>query len=175
MRVNRFFFTLSPCQLPMTLSPLPHNIFFVLIAAAFLLVIAYLDLKQRRIPNALIYPAVVVMLLFHLLVRLQSPLATLLGGGLAFLMFALVAWLRPGDLGGGDIKLATLLGITFGFPVVLWALLLGVGSGAVVAVGMIVGGRGRKTHIPYGPFLCLGAIIALFYNPLPLFFVTNTH
>lgn len=160
----------------MTLSPLPHNTVFVLLAAAFLLVVAYIDLKQRRIPNALIYPALGVMLLFHLLVRLQSPLATLLGGGLAFLMFALAAWLRPGDLGGGDIKLATLLGITFGFPVVLWALLVGVGSGAVVAVVMIIGGgRGRKTHIPYGPFLCLGAIIALFYNPLPLFFVTNTH
>jgi prepilin signal peptidase PulO-like enzyme (type II secretory pathway) len=78
-------------------------------------------------------------------------------------------------LGGGDVKLALLIGLALGFPTVLWALLVGVGSGAVTAVTLLIISRrqpqkqawNRKSQIPYAPFLCLGAIIALLYNPLP--------
>jgi leader peptidase (prepilin peptidase)/N-methyltransferase len=144
---------------------------------AFLLLIALIDLKYRLILNLLLYPALFLTLLLQLLIgRLPFGLV-LLGGALTLSIFALTAWLRPGDLGGGDVKLAAWLGVTFGFPHVLWALLLGAGVGGVTAVILLLAGRWgndchwtRQTHIPYGPFLCLGAIIALLYNPIPLLF-----
>jgi leader peptidase (prepilin peptidase)/N-methyltransferase len=142
---------------------------------AFLLLIALIDLKYRLILNLLLYPALVLTLLLQLLWGPQPFGLVLLGGGMTFGIFALTAWLRPGDLGGGDVKLAAWLGVAFGFPHVLWALLLGAGVGGVTAVALLLTGRwgnGRRwtrhTHIPYGPFLCLGAIIALLYNPIPL-------
>ncbi|MAU01997.1 MAG: hypothetical protein CL608_33090 [Anaerolineaceae bacterium] len=142
---------------------------------AFLLLIALIDMKYRLIPNVLVYPALLLTLLGQWLWGPQPFSLFLLGGLMTFGIFALTAWLRPGDLGGGDIKLAALLGVAFGFPDVLWALLLGAGVGAMTAVFLLLLGRNgrrwtRHTHIPYGPFLCLGAIIALIYNPVPLFF-----
>lgn len=136
----------------------------------FLVVISLIDLKSRRVPNRLVYPAIVLALLFQAFVSPQALAEAAVGGGMAFLIFYLTAWLRPGDLGGGDIKLATLIGIGFGFPRVVWALLVGAGVGAAVAVSLIlILRRDAKSGIPYAPFLCLGAWVALVYNPLPLF------
>jgi prepilin signal peptidase PulO-like enzyme (type II secretory pathway) len=135
----------------------------------FLVVISLIDLKSRRVPNRLVYPAIVIALLYQWLAAPQALVQAALGGGMAFLIFCLTARLKPGELGGGDIKLATLIGISFGFPLVVWALLAGAGLGAAAAVSLIfIFGRSAKSGIPYAPFLCLGAGVALVYNPLPL-------
>jgi leader peptidase (prepilin peptidase)/N-methyltransferase len=69
-------------------------------------------------------------------------------------------------VGGGDIKLAALIGFALGFPEVLWALLVGIGSGGLVALFLLWTRRGdRQTRIAYAPFLCLGAMVALLFNP----------
>lgn len=137
-----------------------------LLITLFLLLIAFLDLKYRQIPNRLVYPATAVLLLYHSYRQPTAWPAILIGGGLALGIFALTAWLRPGDLGGGDIKLAALIGLFFGFPAVLWALGIGVGLGAGTAVFLLWRGQDRHTHIPYAPFLCLGAFIALLIQRL---------
>jgi leader peptidase (prepilin peptidase)/N-methyltransferase len=131
---------------------------------AFLLLIALIDLKYRLVPNVLIYPALVIAALAVLLTAPERITFTLVGAGLAFGVFALTAWLQPGKLGGGDVKLAALLGIAFGFPGVLWALLVGGGVGGLIAGGLLLSKR-PVTSLPYAPFLCLGAWIALLYNP----------
>jgi prepilin signal peptidase PulO-like enzyme (type II secretory pathway) len=135
-----------------------------------LILIALIDLHYRLVLNVLIYPAIGLILF----VRLTSPdttlLTTLLGGAIGLSMFLLAALLRPGELGGGDVRLATLIGLMFGFPHVLWALLLGIMAGGVFAIGLMARRHSRKLQIPYAPFLCLGAIIALLYNPLTAFF-----
>jgi leader peptidase (prepilin peptidase)/N-methyltransferase len=127
----------------------------------FLLVVALIDLKYRLVLNIMVYPAVVIAVL----VGHAAPMIWV-GGLLAFSMFALTAWLRPGDVGGGDIKLAALIGLALGFPDVLWALILGIGSGGIVAIVLLLSHRGsRQTRMAYAPYLCLGAMIALLYNP----------
>ncbi|MCB9420324.1 MAG: prepilin peptidase [Ardenticatenaceae bacterium] len=145
-----------------------------LLGSTALILIAVIDLRYRLIFNLMMYPAIVLVLLFHLFFSGRSLLVTLLGGLFAFFIFYFTLLLRPGDLGGGDVKLALLIGLALGFPTVLWALLLGVGSGAVTAVTLLLIGRqskkqvwNRKSQIPYAPFLCLGAILALLYNPFP--------
>lgn len=134
--------------------------FFALIAAA--------DLAARWVPNALVYPAAVAALVGHALAADLPLLASILGGALAFGVFALARLVSPGGLGGGDVKLAALMGLLFGFPNVLWALLVGGTLGALLAVALLAGRRGGKSmQIAYAPFLCIGAVAALVYSPLP--------
>jgi leader peptidase (prepilin peptidase)/N-methyltransferase len=133
---------------------------------SFFALIALVDLKYRLVLNLVVYPAILFVLLLQWATGGHTPTSILLGGGLAFGMFALAAWVKPGGLGGGDVKLALLIGLALGFPQVLWALIVGVGVGAVVALWLLGRGRTRQTYIPYAPFLCLGAMIALLYNPI---------
>jgi leader peptidase (prepilin peptidase)/N-methyltransferase len=127
----------------------------------FLMLITLIDLKHRLILNIMVYPAIVTVAALG-----DDKLSLILGGALAFSVFFLTAWLRPGDVGAGDVKLAAMFGLAFGFPNVLWALLIGIGMGGVVSVAMLLTHKGGlKSRIPYAPFLCLGAWIALFYNP----------
>jgi prepilin signal peptidase PulO-like enzyme (type II secretory pathway) len=139
----------------------------------FLLLITLIDLKYRLVLNLLTYPALALTLAVQAVLRRPEMGAALVGAGLAFSIFFLAALLRPGDLGGGDVKLAALIGLWFGFPSALWALLVGVGVGGV-AVASLALAKGRDQnarsgigHLPYAPFLCLGALAALLYNPVP--------
>ena len=133
----------------------------------FLILIAAIDLKYRLVLNALIYPAILITLVLQIASPGKNLPAVLMGAAFGFIIFAAVAWLRPGELGGGDIKLATWIGLFFGFPTVLWALIIGVTSGGITVAVLLLSRRWNlKSQIPYAPFLCLGALIALFYNPL---------
>ena len=147
------------------------NFFFLATLCAFLILIAVIDLKYRLILNVLIVPAILLMLLYQFVPLTRASWFALFGGIAAFLLFLLVAFLRPGGLGGGDLKLAAFLGVTFGLPYVFWALLAGVLVGGATAVFLLVAKHWRLSiQIPYGPFLCFGAIIALLLNPLPWLF-----
>lgn len=135
----------------------------------FFLLIALIDIKYRLVLNVVVYPAIILVILAQMFVLRHNMLAVILGGGLAFAIFFLTATLKPGQLGMGDVKLAALIGFTFGFPQVLWAFLVGAGAGAAVAVALLLSRRGgRASTMPYAPFLCLGAMAALLYNPLLL-------
>jgi prepilin signal peptidase PulO-like enzyme (type II secretory pathway) len=139
----------------------------------FLLLITLIDVKYRLVLNAMTYPAIGLTLAVQIALPCTGMRATLVGAGLAFSIFFLTALIRPGDLGGGDVKLAALIGLWHGFPGVLWALLVGVGVGGVatawitLAKGQDGASQGKRIHIPYAPFLCLGALAAFVYNPIP--------
>jgi leader peptidase (prepilin peptidase)/N-methyltransferase len=136
--------------------------------ALLLVLIAAVDAKHRLVPNAVIYPAGAAALIVSATPLGRGIGSALLGGLFGFVPFLLAATLRPGELGGGDVKLAAFIGLAFGFPHVLWALAVGVTSGgAAAAYLMLAQGRGRAHKIPYAPFLCLGAVVALLYDPLP--------
>ncbi|GIK63795.1 MAG: hypothetical protein BroJett018_15890 [Chloroflexota bacterium] len=130
----------------------------------FFLLTAIIDFKYRLVLNIMVYPAVVLVTATRLLAGAEiMPL--LLGGGLAFGVFYLTA--RLSELGSGDIKLALLLGVFFGFPQILWALLMATGVGALIAVSLWIWHRNAKLTMPYAPFLCFGAMLAMLYNPIP--------
>jgi leader peptidase (prepilin peptidase) / N-methyltransferase len=126
----------------------------------FFVIIALIDIRHRIVPNLLVYPAILIALALQLLYAHTDVRVVLLGGGLAFGIFALTAWLKPDSLGGGDVKLAGLIGVLCGFPGVLGALLIGAGTGAGVAV-YLMRSNSKQATIPYAPFLCLGAIVLL--------------
>jgi len=140
---------------------------FAFFATCFslLMLIALIDLKYRLVLNVVIYPLSVIIVMGQACFFPQDILRVLFGGGIAFGVFFLTAFIKPGQLGGGDIKLATLIGLAFGFPDMLWALLVGGGVGAIMALLFIMQGKGRTFAMPYAPFLCFGAMIALLINP----------
>ncbi len=137
---------------------------------SFLLLIAVIDLRYQLVLNVLIYPAAVVALLLRFVPPGEDALTTLLGGAVGLTFFSLVALLRRGGMGAGDVKLAALIGLMVGFPQVVWALTLGILAGGIVALFLFLTHlRDLKSYMPYAPFLCLGAAITLVYTPpLPI-------
>jgi leader peptidase (prepilin peptidase) / N-methyltransferase len=137
-----------------------------LVAAFFcavLVVVSATDLAHRIIPNRVVVPAAAVVLLAQTLLH-PSPewaLAALGAGG--FLLVAAIAY--PGGMGMGDVKLALLMGAMLGRTVSV-ALMLGMLLALVPSVGLLArhGSAARKMGIPFGPFLALGSVLALFWG-----------
>jgi len=140
-----------------------------LVAAAFcavLVAISATDLERRIIPNRLVLPATVVLLAAQTVLH---PSVEWIVAGLAAAAFFLIASLAyPGGMGMGDVKLALLLGVVLGRTVPV-ALMLGMLSALVPSIVLLAkhGKAGRKMTIPFGPFLALGGVVALFLgNPI---------
>jgi leader peptidase (prepilin peptidase) / N-methyltransferase len=135
-----------------------------LVAAAFcavLVAISATDLERRIIPNRIVLPATVVLLAAQ---TVLDPSVEWLVAGLGAAGFFLVAALAyPGGMGMGDVKLALLLGVVLGRTVPV-ALMTGMLSALVPSAVLIArhGKAGRKMTIPFGPFLALGGLVALF-------------
>jgi len=90
----------------------------------------------------------------------------LAGGGLFWLVAEVGARvLKQEAMGGGDIKLIAMVGAFLGWHNVLLTIFLASLSGAAVGLTfMVLKGWGRKTPIPFGPFLALGAVLSLFFG-----------
>lgn len=137
---------------------------------------ALIDLEHRVIPNRLtLLGAVLAIALGTALDPAGEPqrlLAGLAAGG--FLLIAALAY--PGGMGMGDVKLAGVIGLFLGravIPAILVALLAGVLYGALV-IARKGASAGRKTAVPFGPFLALGAIVAV-YAGQPLIDLYTSH
>ena len=131
----------------------------------FLLSVALIDLRYAVVPNLLIYPSAAVLVLGRWMGSgLSGALNSLIAGLGCFGFFYLAAIVSPGGLGGGDIKLAALIGLLLGSPNVLWSIPLGVFAGGLTAIVRAL--AGRREPIPYAPFLCLAAVLAVVWDPL---------
>src|SRR5271165_6365925 len=139
------------------------------IALAILMILlvvpaALIDLEHRIIPNRLTglgaLAALAVGLALDPAGEPERLIAAAAAGG--FLLIAALAY--PGGMGMGDVKLAGMMGLFLGAsvaPALLIALLTGVALGVVV-IARKGAQAGRKTAIPFGPFLALGALLAIF-------------
>ncbi len=91
-----------------------------------------------------------------------SILSGVIGGAIGFAFFLAVYLINPKGMGMGDIKLGGLIGLVTGFPLMIFALLIGIFIGGLVAVALLLSKKkGRKDYIPYGAFLGIGPIIVL--------------
>jgi prepilin signal peptidase PulO-like enzyme (type II secretory pathway) len=125
-----------------------------------LLIVTLVDVKYHLIPDVLTIPSIGILL--FIAIWRESTVAFLIGGGFALVTFIGPYLLRPGGLGGGDVKLAVVIGLLLGFPSLVWALLIGATTGAAMLLGLrLRGAVGPGAMIPYGPFLCLGALMLL--------------
>jgi leader peptidase (prepilin peptidase)/N-methyltransferase len=139
-------------------------------AAGAAVVLAVVDLACHRLPDRVTYPAAAVCTLalvadaavlgaWAALVRAVAAAAA------AFLIAAGVRWTAPAALGFGDVKLLGLLGLLLGWAgwgVLLAGVFLGLCTGALAFLGLLVGRRaGWRTALPFGPPLLIGAVLAL--------------
>jgi leader peptidase (prepilin peptidase)/N-methyltransferase len=138
-----------------------------LVVILLVIPVALIDLEHRIIPNKLTALGAVLALLAGLALDPSGEPERLIAAAAAggFLLLAALAY--PGGMGMGDVKLAAVLGLLLGrdvAPAVLIALVSGVLVGVVVIARK--GAReGRKTAVPFGPFLALGALISVFAGP----------
>ena len=129
--------------------------------AAFLIGIACYDVRWHRIPNVAVYPAIVVAIAVAF-VRPDGAWWSFLLSGLGAAAFFVVLGTVGGDaMGGGDAKLAALIGLVAGFPAVLVALFVAFALGAVAGLILMAIGRiGRRDPLPFAPALAVGAATA---------------
>jgi leader peptidase (prepilin peptidase)/N-methyltransferase len=123
-----------------------------------------IDLEHRIIPNRITALGAVLALVIGLALDPAGEPERLIAGAGAggFLLLAALAY--PGGMGMGDVKLAGVMGLFLGAavaPALLIALLAGVLFGVVV-IARKGAQEGRKTAVPFGPFLALGALLAVF-------------
>jgi leader peptidase (prepilin peptidase)/N-methyltransferase len=141
-----------------------------LVAAFFcstLVAVTVTDLDHRLIPNRIVLPAAAIVLVAQTAFEPSPEWAIAALAASAFLLVAALAY--PGGMGMGDVKLALLLGAALGRSVAV-ALMLAMLAALVPSVWLLVrhGSAARKMGIPFGPFLALGGVTALFVGE-PLF------
>jgi leader peptidase (prepilin peptidase)/N-methyltransferase len=136
----------------------------VVFVIVVLVVISRHDLERRVIPNRIVVPAWLAVLIAHLAIHPQHWAEWLVASFAAGFLFLAVALASPGGLGMGDVKLTLLIGAALGWGV-LGALLIGTFASGVVAAVMLFkdGSSARKRTIPLGPFLAAGAIAVLLF------------
>lgn len=152
-------------------------IYYVFILSS-LLIIAVYDFKWRIIPDKIIYPAIVAVLIFNLLEILKYQniaifLWPLFTASFAFLFFFLIYFFSKGRaMGLGDGKLAFLIGLFLNPLLAVLAFTLAFILGAVF--GIILIGLGKKTfksQIAFGPFLALGVFLVIFFSDFIIKFI----
>ena len=130
---------------------------------AVLVAVSAIDLEHRIIPNRIVLPATVVVLVASTARDLSPEWALAALGASGFLFAAALAY--PAGMGMGDVKLALLMGAALGKTVSV-ALMAGMLAAMIPGLVLIIrhGAKARKMGIPFGPFLALGSVVALFWG-----------
>ena len=139
------------------------------------LVIMVIDLEHGIIPNKLVYPSLVIALVLSIVLTQTKvvPQAGIVPGikdagigfGIGLGLFLLIVLISRGGMGWGDVKMAALIGLVTGYPLVFVALFLAVVLGGLVAgILLLFKLRKRKESIPFAPYLSLGAMMTLLFG-----------
>jgi leader peptidase (prepilin peptidase)/N-methyltransferase len=130
---------------------------------AVLVAVSAVDIERRIIPNVIVLPATAIVLVARIAIAPGHTVEWVVAGLAVFLFFLVANLVYPAGMGMGDVKLALLLGVALGRYVGV-GLLVGSLAAALLSIGILIryGRAGRKKAIPFGPFLALGAIVAVF-------------
>lgn len=148
---------------------LPAYLYLVGIAV----VLAVVDIAEKRLPNAIIYPSLVALpalLTAAAWVTNQWPalLGAALGAAALFALYLLLALVAPGGIGLGDVKLAAVIGFPLGYlgwtPVFVGGF-SGFLIGSLVSLAAIAARRATLTSsLPFGPSMLAGAFVGVFFS-----------
>jgi leader peptidase (prepilin peptidase)/N-methyltransferase len=143
---------------------------FLLVFLCGLVVASFIDLDCYIIPNAVTLPGIPLGLLAGILVGeppfLDRLIGTLAGAGFLYLvLFYGGVFYGQDAMGEGDLNLIALVGAFLGWRAVVLTILVACLVGSAVGIALILTRRlDRRQHIPFGPFLSLGAVVALFWG-----------
>lgn len=129
------------------------------------IVLGVIDLEHKLILNKIVYPAAVVALIIDAFLPQPGIINGVIGGTIGFALLLIPALIYRGGMGWGDVKMAALIGLVTGFPLVFVALLTGVVLGGLVGgILLLLRIKKRKEAIPFGPFLSLATIATLLWG-----------
>ncbi|MFM8971851.1 MAG: prepilin peptidase [Actinomycetota bacterium] len=141
-----------------------------LVLAAGLVALALIDLDTFLLPNRIVYPLTIAVVALFVVAAVAGDdsaalVRALLGGSASFAVFLLLHLVSPRGMGFGDVKLSFVLGVSLGWvsgPTVFLGMFLAFLLGSVVGLGLIITKvRSRRDHVPFGPFLAAGTLLAL--------------
>ncbi len=137
------------------------NLIYYFFIISVLIVVFVYDLKHYIIPDQVIYPAIVIGLIFNFnSSNFKNFILSALGASLFFFLIVLLT--KGKGMGMGDVKLAFLMGLILGWPGIFAALIMAFFSGALVGMGLLAAGKKKiKSEIPFGPFLAGSTILIL--------------
>ena len=143
-----------------------QSLVYIILSSA-LIIIAFIDLQEQMIPDVISLPGIVVGFILSFIVPyisfINSALGALVGGGIILI----IAWVgsiifKKEAMGGGDIKLAAMIGAFLGWRYIIISLFLGFFLGALIGIILIMTKiKKREDVIPFGPFIILGSFITL--------------
>jgi leader peptidase (prepilin peptidase)/N-methyltransferase len=142
----------------------------LLVFSGALLVISFIDLHHQIIPDVISLPGIPVGVAASLIVGTpgwtESLIGGFAGGAILYLVALCFSWATGREgMGGGDIKLLAMIGAWVGWKALPFILLASSLSGTLIGgAALALSGKGLRIRIPFGPFLCLGTFLYLFFG-----------
>jgi leader peptidase (prepilin peptidase)/N-methyltransferase len=155
----------------------------VIVYSSILVVLLVIDLEQKILPNKIVYPGIALAFTvscFGTIFGFQPASIAQLGFSLwvvdsvigaitGFILLFIIAMIFKGGMGWGDVKLAGMIGMIVGFPLIFIALFIAIVLGGLVAGFLLITRiKKRKEAIPFGPFLAAATIITLLWGEVIL-------
>ena len=142
-----------------------------MLLTAMLIAITFIDLEHFIIPDYITIPGAILGLFLAVFsghIAILNAVIGLLVGGVSLFLIAVLGdkLFKRESMGGGDIKLSALLGAYLGWQQVIFVLVCASFVGALTGIaGILLSKQVKKTRlIPFGPFLALGALVAIFFG-----------
>ncbi|MBU4228253.1 prepilin peptidase [bacterium] len=146
-----------------------QSLIYIILSSA-LIIIAFIDLNQQIVPDVISLPGIVVGLILSFFVPYISfvdvALGVLVGGGIILVIgLAGSVIFKKEAMGGGDVKLAAMIGAFLGWRYIIISLFLGFFLGALAGIFLILSKiKSREDMVPFGPFIVLGSFITLLWG-----------
>lgn len=146
-----------------------QTLIYIILSSA-LVIIAFIDLNEQIIPDVISLPGIVIGFIISFFVPyisfINSALGVLVGGGIILIIgLAGSVIFKKEAMGGGDVKLAAMIGAFLGWRYIIISLFLGFFLGALVGIFLILLKiKNREDVVPFGPFIVLGSFITLLWG-----------
>lgn len=146
-----------------------QSLIYIILSSA-LIIIAFIDLNEQIVPDVISLPGIVIGFIISFFVPymsfINSALGVLVGGGIILIIGLVGAVIfKKEAMGGGDVKLAAMIGAFLGWRYIIISLFLGFFLGALAGIFLILSKiKSREDVIPFGPFIVLGSFITLLWG-----------
>ncbi len=163
--ISAFLVGLTAYKFGFSISTLAASVF-----ALALLTLTFIDLDTQLLPDVITLPLLWLGLLFNLYGGFTDIQSAIIGAVAGYLILWIVYWVfklvtGKEGMGYGDFKMLAAIGAWFGWAMLPAVILLSSIAGSIIGIGLIIfAKKGRNTAIPFGPYLALGGIAALFWG-----------
>jgi leader peptidase (prepilin peptidase)/N-methyltransferase len=146
-----------------------QSLIYIILSSA-LIIIAFIDLNEQIVPDEISLPGIVIGFIISFFVPyisfINSALGVLVGGGIILIIgLAGSVIFKKEAMGGGDVKLAAMIGAFLGWRYIIISLFLGFFLGALAGIILILSKiKSREDVVPFGPFIVLGSLITILWG-----------